>query len=149
MSGGKKRRRKRRDVETVDASEVIKRQRAEKNKKYVLLLVVNTVVLMSLYMYLVKQPYFMVVLWVYLILTVGFSVAYIIYNRAFSRKGVTPDMLPSTMTDAEKAEFIADGERRMEKSKWMLTVIFPLVMTFCLDLFVMYILEPLFMNMGG
>ena len=54
-----------------------------------------------------------------------------------------------SMTEAEKEEFIADGERRMEKSKWMLTVIFPLVMTFCLDLFVLYILEPLFTNFGG
>lgn len=149
MSGGKKHRKKRRDFETVEASEVIKRNKKQKNKKYLLLLVVNTLVLMSLYMYLVKTPYMMTVLWVYLALTIGFSSAYIIYNRGFSRKGVTPDMLPDTMTEAEKEEFIADGERRMEKSKWMLTVIFPLVMTFCLDLFVLYILEPLFTNFGG
>ena len=149
MSGGKKHRRKRRDVETVDASEVIRKQKIEKNKKYMIPLVINTVVLMSLYMYLVKKPYFIVVLWVYLALTVGFSAAYIIYNRAFSRKGVTPDMLPDSMTEEEKLEFIADGERRMEKSKWMLTVIMPLVMTFCLDLFVMYIIEHLFTGFGG
>jgi hypothetical protein len=136
-------------VETLNASDVIKKQKFQKNKKYMLALVVNTVVIASVYMYTVKQPYFMAVLWTYLALTVGFSSAYIIYNRAFSRKGVTPEMLPDTMTELEKSEWIADGERRMEKSKWMLTVIFPLIMTFCLDLFILYVLEPLFLGIGG
>lgn len=145
----KKHRKKKRSVETLEASEVIKREKFQKNKKYMILLIANTVVLVSLYMYLVRQPYFMVALWAYLALTVGFSVAYIVYNRAFSRKGVTPEMLPDTMTAAEKAEWIADGERRMERSKWMLTVIFPLVLTFFLDTFVLYVIEPLFTNIGG
>ena len=143
-----KKHRKKRSVTTVDASEVIKRDRFKKNKKYMILLIVNTAVLVSLYAYLVKQPYYMVALWVYFALTVGFASAYIIYNRAFSRKGVTPEMLPDTMSDAEKAEFIADGERRMEKSKWMLTIIFPLVITFLFDTFILYVIEPLF-NIGG
>ena len=145
----KKHRKKKKSVETLNASDVIKREKFQKNKKYMILLIVNTVVLVSLYMYLVRQPYFMVALWAYLALTVGFSVAYIIYNRAFSRKGVTPEMLPDTMTAEEKAEWIADGERRIERSKWMLTVIFPLVMTFFLDTFVLYVIEPFFMNIGG
>ena len=145
----KKHRKKKKSVETLNASDVIKREKFQKNKKYMILLIVNTVVLVSLYMYLVRQPYFMVALWAYLALTVGFSVAYIIYNRAFSRKGVTPEMLPDTMTAEEKAEWIADGERRIERSKWMLTVIFPLVMTFFLDTFVLYVIEPFFTNIGG
>ena len=149
MSGGKKHRKKKRDFETIEASELIKREKKQKNKKYMLLLVANTLVLMSLYMYLVKTPYMMIVLWVYLALTIGFSAAYIIYNRGLPRKEITRDMLPDSMTNSEKDEFIADAIFRMEKSKWMLTVIFPLIMTFCLDLFVLYILEPLFMNIGG
>ena len=149
MSGGKKHRKKKRDFETIEASELIKREKKQKNKKYMLLLVANTLVLTSLYMYLVKTQYMMIALWTYLALTVGFSATYIIYNRGFSSKGVTRDMLPDSMTDIEKDEFIADGDRRLARSKWMLTVIFPLVMTFCLDLFVLYILEPLFMNIGG
>ena len=100
-------------------------------------------------MYLIKTEYMMVVLWVYLALTIGFLSAYIIYNRGFSRKGITPDMLPDSMTPIEKDEFIEDGKRRIEKSKWMLTVIFPLVMTFCIDLFMLFVVEPLFMNIGG
>ena len=149
MSGGRKHRKKRKDFATVEASEVINRDKKQKNKKYMLLLVANTILLVSLYMYLVRTPYMMIALWGYLVLTIGFLSAYIIYNRGFSRKGVTRDMLPDTMTNAEKDEFIADGVRRMERSKWMLTVIFPLVMTFCVDLFVLYILEPLFAGFGG
>ena len=151
MSGGKKHRKKKRDFESIEASELIKRERKQKNKRYMILLIVNTVVLMSLYTYLVRVSYLamQITLWTYLILTIGFSSAYIIYNRGFSRRGVTPDMLDDSMTSAEKEEYIADGETRLQRSKWMLTVIFPLVMTFCLDLFMLYIIEPLFMNIGG
>lgn len=148
MSGGKKHNRKRKSVATVDAADVIKKQKWAKNKKYLLPLIINTLVFLGVYWYLVEKPYFMVVLWVYFALTLGFTAAYIIYNRAFTRRNLTPDMLPDSMTPYEKEEFIADGERRLERSKWMLTIIFPLLMTFCLDVFYMYIVEPLLMNLG-
>lgn len=149
MSGGKKKHRKRNLISSESESSVAARkQRFGKNKKYILPLIVNTIVSLSVYLYLVQKHYFMVVLWVYFALALGFSAAYVIYNRAFTRRNLTPDMLPDSMTEGEKAEFIADGERRLEKSKWLLTVIFPLLMTFCIDLFNMYIVEPLLSGFG-
>ena len=149
MSGGKKHRKKKKDFETVEAAELIKRERKKKNKKYVLLLIANTIVFMSAYMYLVKTRFMMITLWVYLALTVGFLAAYIIYNRGFPRRDINRDMLSDDLSNAEKDAIIDEVKRKFEKSKWMLTVIFPLVLTFCFDLFVLYILEPLFSGIGG
>lgn len=146
MSGGKKHRRKRNQLDTVSAEELLKLEKKKENKKYILPLVMNTVLFLLVYWFCMNQPFYLTVLWVYFALTLGFTTAYVIYNRAFVRKGVTPDMLPDSMSDTEKAEFIADGERRMKRSKWMLTIIFPLVLTFFIDMFVLYIAEPLLSN---
>ena len=62
-----------------------------------------------------------------------FVVVYLVYNRAFRRKGITPDMLPDTMSAEEKEEYIIDGKRRQASSKWMLAVIIPLLVTIGLD----------------
>ena len=69
----------------------------------------------------------------YWIALAGFIIAYIIYNRAFTRKNMTPDMLPFSWTREQREEYIADGKRRLEKSKWMLTVIVPLSIPVALD----------------
>ena len=111
-------------------------------------MIVNTLISLTVYWYLMEKPYFMVVLWVYFALTIGVTAAYIIYNRGFSRRNVTPEMLPDTMTLEEKTEFIADGERRLEKSKWLITIIFPLMMTFCLDVFYIFVVEPMLAGLG-
>ena len=80
-----------------------------------------------------------------------FLVAYIAYNRAFSRKNITIEMLPDTWSREQKEEYIADGERRYEKSQWMLMVIIPLLVTFAAEAMYLFIwtglLEP--MLMGG
>ena len=36
-------------------------------------------------------------------------------------------MCPPEWPEDKKLEFVADGKRRIEKSKWMLTVILPLI----------------------
>ena len=76
--------------------------------------------------------------------------AYIIYNRAFSRKNVTPEMLPDHWSADEKQSFIRDGEERVKKSEWMLMIIIPLLVTFAAEamyLFVwMGLLEPMLMG---
>ena len=40
-------------------------------------------------------------------------------------------------------EFIADGERRMKKSKWMLTILFPLLVTFGFDIMELFVVDYL------
>ena len=151
MSGGRKHLKKKknyyqREAEVSELAAKKAKQKAafRKNRKYILPLILNTVVFFGLYTYLVnKTDYMMPTLWVYFVLTAGFCFSYVIYNRGFSRMKLTPDMLPASMSAEEKSAYIADGAERLERSKWMLTIIFPLLMTFILDILNMYILEPM------
>lgn len=61
-------------------------------------------------------------------------VAYLIYNRGFSRKNVTIDMLPRSWDEEKKREFIEDGEMRIKKSKPLLIVIIAFVFTYAIEL---------------
>ena len=79
-------------------------------------------------------------LWLYLIAFTSFIVAYIIYNRAMTRRGVTVDMLPDEWSYEEKVEFIEDGKQRLKKSSWMLMFIIAFIFTFAFDLLELYAL---------
>ena len=76
-----------------------------------------------------------------------FLLAYIIYNRAFTRRGITEDMLPMDWSLERKREYVNNGKERLEKSKWMMSVIIPLVVTIGADaiyLFTWPIVQNLF-----
>ena len=68
---------------------------------------------------------------------------YLIYNRGFSRKGVTPEMLPPEWSDEEKTEFIEDGERRLRKSRPLLIACFAFAFTFLVDVFELTVLPTI------
>ncbi len=90
-------------------------------------------------------PIFLPVL--YWIVLAGFVMVYIIYNRAFTRKNLTVDMLPYDWSKEQKEEYIESGKKRWEKSKWMLCVIIPLLVPVALDalyLFTLPIIQGLF-----
>lgn len=106
-------------------------------------LVGNTVIFFAVYRLAIQTTVFPFVLGLYLTLAAVLTVAYVVYNRGFSRRGVTADMLPDTMSAQEKCEFIADGERRMKKSKWMLTILFPLLVTFGFDIMELFVVDYL------
>lgn len=87
----------------------------------------------------------------YMIAFAAFLIAYIVYNRAFTRKDITVDMLPDIWTDEEKENYINDGKMRLEKSKWMLMVIIPLLVTFAAEALYLFVfqglLAPMFKNL--
>ncbi len=85
---------------------------------------------------------------VYWIAFAGFLIAYVIYNRAFSRRDLTPDMLPRDWPLKKREEYVADGKRRLERSKWMLSVIIPLLVPISLDALYLFTL-PLIQNLLG
>lgn len=113
------------------------------NFKLLGIVVMNTVVLFSFYRVAmnINPTFFTVVLAIYLVATSALAIAYVLYNRGFSRRGVTAEMLPDTMSAEEKSEFIADGERRLKKSKWMLTILFPMIVIFMWDMIEIYLLD--------
>ncbi len=116
-------------------------------KKTVLLLIANTVIMLALYLLFVNINA-TVTLIVFTVVAAGFSFSYVIYNRGFSRRGVTAEMLPDEWSYEKKCEFIEDGKRRMEKSKWMLTVILPIIVVYAFELFNLFLL-PMIENLIG
>ncbi len=87
------------------------------------------------------------VMTLYMVAFAALLIAYIIYNRAFTRKGVTEEMLPDAWSDEEKKEYIEDGKRRIERSSWMLMIIIPLLITFIAEAMYLFVwlglLEPM------
>ncbi len=113
-------------------------------KKLMLLLLLNSVLLLTLYfvgVYAFSIPMEIV----YVVAGTALGLYYVIYNKGFTRRGVTPEMLPVTMSAAEKQALIEDGKRRMEKSRWVLTLLVPLLLTLSIDLMIMFV----FPLMGG
>ena len=113
-----------------------------------LALVGATVVALTVYRFLMNTPYFQTVLVVYMIIGALAAVGYVVYNRGLSRRGVTVDMLPAEWSDEKKEAFVADGARRMKRSRWVLVVAFAIFVTFAVDLIELYAL-PTFMKIFG
>ena len=110
----------------------IDRQALYRNLLRTLVLIALTVIVYIVYNVFV-DIYFYPVMISYTAITTVSVFAYVIYNRGFSRRGVTPEMLPDTMSDEEKAEFIEDGRRRLLRSRPLLMVIVAFAFTFIMD----------------
>lgn len=105
------------------------------NIGHLLLLVLNTVAVFALYRALIDGPYYKCLLFAYMTVLAVFTIIFVVYNRGFSRRNITKEMLPDNMTEEEKEDFILDGSERLKKSRWMITVIFPFVFTFAFEAF--------------
>ena len=79
----------------------------------------------------------------------GVLIAYIIYNRAFTRDNVTPEMLPDTMSEHEKVAFIRSGVERKRKSKWMIVVLFAAFTPLAIDFLILNVIPTLFGSLLG
>jgi len=104
-----------------------------------LLLLINSILFPTVY-FLSASRGFDMILVVYTALAAVIAIAYFFYNRGFSGKGVTPEMLPDTMTEEEKNAFIEDSKRRMTRSRWVLTVLFPLILAIALDMIYLFLI---------
>jgi len=124
-------------------------EKQRQNRRYLLLLILNTLLFFMLYRILLAYAeltdktfgsFLLMVL--YMALLLGFGLAYLIYNRFFYRSGVTPEQLPADWSEEQKTDFLEDARKRVEKSKWMLLIIFPLVFTFFIDAVDLFIIDP-------
>lgn len=121
------------------------------NLRYGIFLALNTFLFFGLYRVLLaigeltqETFYAFLSMILYMALLLGFTVTYLVYNRLFLSQGITPEDLPDTMTATEKEAYIADGKRRKESSKWMLTIIIPLLFTFLVDAVDIFIIDTFF-----
>lgn len=120
-----------------------------KNAKRVLrhffLLCINVVLFYTVYILLTRQGALAakITMWAYLLLTVGFFGAYLIYNRGFTMVNRAPDSFPDEMSAAEKCAILAEGQRRRDKSKWMLLILIPLLFVWMIDMVDLFLLDGL------
>ena len=108
-------------------------------------LLVNSIALVTLYFLLVHFG-FDYVLPIYCAIGIVLGLGFFIYNRGFSWKGITPEMLPDTMSYVEKCAFIEDGKERLRKSRWMLTVIFPIILAIAIDMMILFLFPMVGIN---
>ena len=109
-------------------------------------MIVTTAAVFAFYRFMMTQRYFEVVFGIYLAVATVAIIGYIIYNRGFSRKGVTKEMLPDSWSAEEKQKFIQSGEDRLRRSRPVLVLIFALCFTFVIDILELFAL-PMFQGM--
>ena len=116
------------------------------NKSALVLLAI--VILSSVLVYgtykILLERFYLAVLVAYMVIETVFILAYLIYNRGFSRKGVTREMLPAEWSEDKKDEFIHSGEERLKSSRWMLVIILAFLFTFFIEIIELYFLPFLF-----
>ena len=83
--------------------------------------------------------FFPIVMFSYMIALTALIISYIVYNRGFSRNGVTEDMLPSDWTYEQKLEYIENGRVRLQRSKWILIFIIAILFTFIVEALVLFV----------
>ena len=102
------------------------------------LLVLVTAGVFGFYRIMMTLKYFEIVLGAYLVAMTALIVVYIVYNRGFSRRNMTCEMLPDEWSYDEKVAYIEDGRQRLKRSSWMLMPILAFTFTFAFDLFELY-----------
>ena len=117
--------------------------------RYLVILAVNTILFLGFYRVLLHYAdltqnayYSFCAMILYMALLVGFVLGYLIYNRFLYRKNLTVEDLPDTMSPEEKEAFLADGKERLQKSKWVMLIILPLVITFLVDAVELFLIDP-------
>ena len=113
------------------------------NWRRALMLAMSTVCAMGFYFFLSSTSLWKFAVIAYVAVASALIVAYFIINRAFTGSGVTYEMLPDTMTHDEKEEYLADVAERERKTRPMLMVIFPVIITLLIDLFRLFVIDGL------
>ena len=111
-----------------------------------LFLIGLTATVMAVYRFLLNEPYFLTVMIVYMAIFTAFLLAYVFYNRGFSRRNVTEDQLPDSWSEEQRREYVEDGKRRMDRSRWMLIPILAFGLTLAFDAMELFVL-PFFENL--
>lgn len=145
MAKRKKQRHARENNTVPEERKTMDKQVARKNLLKLLAVIAVTLAVFASYRLLLNTPFFFIAFPLYLALATAAILGYVIYNRGFSRRGLTPDMLPSEWSELKKRDYIEDGERRLKRSRPLLVIIVAFLFTFAVDILELYTL-PLIME---
>ena len=102
------------------------------------LLCINTLLLFGIYSYFVMRLGINWIFWLYYGALAASSLAYVIVNRAFVLDKLSVSTLPPDWSIEKKEKFLFARDERKRKSKWLLTVIFPLCLTVFFDVIYLF-----------
>jgi flagellar basal body-associated protein FliL len=135
-----------RKINTVQDDGMTPEERKKVTKKALIkiaVLIVATVVALVVYRFFMQRPEFYIVFGIYALIAAVSVIGYVIYNRGFSRNGVTREMLPTEWSEEEKSSFIEDAKKRAERSRWLLIIAFAFLFTFAFDAFDLFVIKGL------
>lgn len=121
-----------------------RKKAAKKALAKIAVLVAVTVAVLVIYRFFMQRPEFYIVFGIYAVITAASVIGYVVYNRGFSRKGITAEMLPNEWSEEEKTKFTEDAKRRSERSRWLLIIAFAFLFTFAFDAFDLFVIKGLF-----
>lgn len=122
-------------------------------KKRLWITLVNTIVIFALYYILIALIHS--VFWIkvlmaaYVLIPAVLLIIYFVYNQGFVYKGVTPEMLPDTLSIEQKNAVLARAEARRQSSLWLLTFLIPFLVTLICEACILFIWEPYLKNLFG
>ena len=99
-----------------------------------------SLVLLGFYYFSMSFSFFPFVMFGYMIAEAVLVVVYICYNRAFSWRGVSEDMLPEEWDAEKKSRFLAECKERQRRSQWMLVAIISFLVTFICEALLLFLL---------
>ncbi len=107
--------------------------------KTALLVLMNTILFFALYYGCIALR-FNAIFFVYLGLAAVLLIIYVVYNQGFALRGVTPEMLDEALSLEERQAMIDRAAARDKSSRWMMTLILPLIVTVLADALYVYFL---------
>ena len=147
---GNKKKKKKRDTAKEIASESIKKIPQDVLWK-IALIVLNSIILTVVYFGFIQMeipilsPIVMICFWIAFAVVL---IVFVVYNRGFTQRGITIDMLPDSWSEEKKAAYIENIAKRQKNSKVMLMVLIPLAVPIMIEALVFFTL-PTIQNLLG
>lgn len=116
-------------------------------KKTALLLLMNTLLALLIYFGCIALG-FSAIFFVFVTLAAVLLLVYVIYNQGFVLRGATPEMLDESLPVEERQAMIDKAAARYTSSRWMMTVIIPLIVAVLADALYVYFLADLIRLVG-
>ena len=138
---------KKRNLRELANSGEIKKPSPEKLKR-IALIAFNSVILTVVYFGFMQMEHPIISPIVTVGFWAGFGImltVFAIYNRGFTQRGITREMLPDSWSEEKKTDYLESITRRQRKSQWMLAVIIPLMIPIMLDALMLFTL-PIITN---
>ncbi len=98
--------------------------------KYVIMLSVNIILFLGIFLVAWDNGLELIASIVYGIITLAAALYYIIYNRGMIGALPKPEMLDPTWDMATRTAFLDDLRARRKKTKWIMTVLIPMIIVF-------------------